>query len=115
MKTHAFKLVPKQDLKKSIEQFVIENKIQAGIVLTCVGSLQQVSLRMANQKSASTFDEKFEIISLVGTVSTEGCHLHLAAADETGKTTGGHLLAGCLVYTTAEIVIGELENTVFSR
>ena len=36
-------------------------------------------------------------------------------SDSTGRTLGGHLLDGCRVYTTAEIVLAELPALVFSR
>jgi predicted DNA-binding protein with PD1-like motif len=52
---------------------------------------------------------------LVGTVSISGSHLHLSISDSTGKTIGGHLLEDNLVYTTAEIVIGESKNLLFTR
>lgn len=57
----------------------------------------------------------FEIVSLVGTLSANGSHLHLAVADSTGRTIGGHLLDGCRVYTAAEIVLGELPALDFRR
>ena len=50
-----------------------------------------------------------------GTVSISGSHLHLSISDSTGKTIGGHLLEDNLVYTTAEIVIGESKNLLFTR
>ena len=57
----------------------------------------------------------FEIVSLVGTVSINGSHLHMNVSDSTGATIGGHLLDSNLVYTTAEIVIGEDKQLVFTR
>jgi predicted DNA-binding protein with PD1-like motif len=56
-----------------------------------------------------------KIVSLVGTLGQDGVHLHISIADSTGKTTGGHLVDGCLVYTTAEIVIGDAQGLTFSR
>ncbi len=32
-----------------------------------------------------------------------------------GQTIGGHVLEGCIVRTTAEIVVGELADFTFSR
>ena len=62
-----------------------------------------------------SLQERFEIVSLTGTVSRHGCHLHMALADHQGNVVGGHVLEGCEVFTTAEIVIGECVNHVFSR
>lgn len=114
-KIHAFRLKPGQDLREEIESFVRREDIKAGWMVTCVGSLTQASLRLANQSGATTLAGHFEIVSLVGTLSTNGCHLHLSVSDSTGRTVGGHLLAGNTVYTTAEIVIGESRDLVFSR
>ena len=62
-----------------------------------------------------SLQERFEIVSLTSTVSRHGCHLHMALADHQGNVVGGHVLEGCEVFTTAEIVIGECVNHVFSR
>ena len=115
LKIHAFRLKPGQDLKRAIEAYVQQEKIEAGWVVTCVGSLIQTHLRFANQPVGAKFSGHFEIVSLVGTVSLNGCHLHLSVSDHVGRTIGGHLLPENLVYTTAEIVIGESKELVFTR
>ncbi len=115
LKIHAFRLKPGQDLKTAIEIYAETEKIEAGWIITCVGSLTQTHLRFANQPVGSKANGHFEIVSLVGTVSTNGCHLHLSVSDSLGRTTGGHLLPENLVYTTAEIVIGESKQLVFTR
>ena len=84
-------------------------------MITCVGSLTVATLRLANQEGPSVYKGHFEIVSLVGTLSTNGSHLHIAVSDSTGRTIGGHLLDGCRVYTTAEIVLGELPQLEFRR
>lgn len=114
-KMHAFRLKPGQDLRLEIEAYVQANGIRAGWMVTCVGSLTQVTLRLANQPEGTTYVGHFEIVSLVGTLSTAGCHLHLSFSDSNGTTLGGHLLPGNLVYTTAEIVIGESTTMEFTR
>ena len=115
VKIHAFRLKPKADLKQQIDQYVKENNIEAGWIMTCVGSLTQYNLRFANQPSGTKNNGHFEIVSLVGTLSVNGSHLHLSVSDSLGHTVGGHLLTENLVYTTAEIVIGESKNHVFAR
>lgn len=115
MRVFALRLKPGQDLRQQIEAFVKEKRIRAGFIITTVGSLRQASIRLADQSSATQFDGKFEIVSLVGTMGQDGVHLHISISDSTGKTIGGHLVEGCVIYTTAEIVIGEAEGLVFSR
>ncbi len=115
MKTFAFRLHPEQDLKKELSLFCSEKKIQAGFVVTCVGSLRRATLRLANENIVKDFEKKFEIVSLVGTLCHDGVHVHISLSDDTGKTIGRHLMDGCLIYSTVEIVLGELEDVVFSR
>ena len=115
MKVFALRLKPGQDLRQQIEAFTKAKRIRAGFVITTVGSLQRAAIRLADQPSATQFDGKFEIVSLVGTLGQDGVHLHLSISDSNGKTIGGHLVEGCLIYTTAEIVIGEASGLIFSR
>lgn len=115
MKTFALRLHPGDDLLIELQKYSQEMKIKAGFVATCVGSLRQANLRMANQPEATKLAGKFEIVSLVGTLSRDGLHLHISISDSIGKMTGGHLLTDNLIYTTAEIIIGELEDVVFER
>lgn len=115
MKTFTIRLKPNQDLFLSLEQFCFEKNIQAGCILTCVGSLQKAALRLANKSTISTWENKFEIVSLVGTISLNGSHLHISISDGEGKTIGGHLVKGNLIYTTAEIVIAVFPELVYQR
>ncbi len=115
LKTYALRLRPGDDLRQELLAFVRARHLRAGAVLTCVGSLTVATLRLANQEGPTAYRGHFEIVSLVGTLSTNGSHLHLAVADSTGRTLGGHLLDGCRVYTTAEIVLGELPELEFRR
>ena len=112
---HTLRFRPGQDLKQSLDGWLAEHNIEAGAMLTCVGSLTDVSLRLANQTEPTQYTGHFEIVSLVGTLSTNGSHLHLSVSDSTGRTVGGHLLAGNKIYTTAEIVIGVLNDVTFVR
>jgi uncharacterized protein len=115
MKTFAIRLKPEQDLRKELETFTQEKDIKAGFIVTAIGSLKQASIRFANQNRATTLQDKFEILSLNGTLAKTGIHLHIVIADCQGKTIGGHLETGCIIYTTAEIVIGVSEELTFTR
>jgi uncharacterized protein len=113
---YALRLRPNQDLKQEIVAFAKANNIQAGYIITYVGSLKKANLRLANKPEATTWEDKFEIVSLVGTLGADsGVHLHASISDGTGKTIGGHLMDGNIVYTTAEIIIGEVLDVNFSR
>jgi len=114
-KTYALRLKPGQDLKKAILAFVETNSIEAGWILTCVGSVTDYHIRFANQPNGSKASGHFEIISLSGTLSVNGCHLHISISDSAGQTIGGHLLNGTIIYTTAEIVLQQSNEIVFTR
>jgi predicted DNA-binding protein with PD1-like motif len=115
MKTYSFRLKPAQDLLGEIETFVAEHNIEAGCVLSTVGSLAHVTLRLANRDFHSEYDGHFEIVSMTGTVSVHGSHLHVSVSDGDGKTTGGHLFKGCKIHTTAEIVIAAFGDVIYQR
>lgn len=115
MKIHTFRLKPMDDLFDSIEEFVKQNHIQAGCVLSSVGSLTHATLRLANRSDYNEYEGHFEIVSMTGTVSVNGSHIHMAISDGDGVTSGGHLVSGCKVYTTAEIVIAEFEDVIYKR
>jgi len=115
MSAYTFRLKPGQDLFDDIERFVADKKIEAGCVLCAVGSLTHTTLRLANREFYTEYDGHFEIVSLTGTVSTNGSHLHISISDGDGKTIGGHLVSGCKIYTTAEIVLAVFEDVVYKR
>ena len=112
---HALRLKPGDDLLLALQRFVDERGIEAGWVAACAGSLTDWTLRFADRPDGAAASGRFEIVALSGTVSKHGSHLHLAVSDGEGRTTGGHLLAGCRVYTTAEVVLGEARDLVFTR
>lgn len=114
-KTYAFRLKPGQDLKASIDSFVQAHQLEAAWVQTGVGSLTEYHIRFANQPNGTKGAGHFEIVSLVGTLSVNGSHIHISIADSTGKTIGGHLLEGNKIYSTAEIVIGSSKDFQFKR
>ena len=111
----AIRLNPGEDLKQSLLKYCADQKIDAAYILSCVGSLRQAALRFANRPEATVFEQALEIISLEGTLSQHGAHLHIAISDSDGKVMGGHLMDGSNIYTTAEIVIGIVPNTIFKR
>jgi predicted DNA-binding protein with PD1-like motif len=115
MQAITFRLKPGKDLFNEIEAVVVEQNIEAGCVLSAVGSLTHAMLRLANRDYYSEYDGHFEIVSMTGTVSVHGSHLHISISDGDGKTIGGHLVPGCEIYTTAEMVLGIFENVVYKR
>lgn len=95
--------------------YVKSNNIQAGWIASCAGSLTHYNIRFANQPNGSKGEGHFEIVSLSGSVSANGSHIHISISDSTGKTIGGHLLDSNIVYTTAEIILQQDDSFVFTR
>ncbi|CAB1100801.1 unnamed protein product [Ectocarpus sp. CCAP 1310/34] len=166
MVCYAIRLPPGEELKGVLAEFTSQKEIRAGFIVSCVGSVRDVSLRLAgaeppagcspssssaaaaaaaaairppapqeNITAGSHYDQlqdyhqreeeeqpmlrtgpdaRFEICSLVGTLSPEGLHLHASLADEKGALCGGHLVRAT-VHTTAEIVIGVASSLEFFR
>ncbi len=128
--SHVFRLQPNAQLKESLCEcasiiFARSPRENSSLfVMTVVGSLKGVKLRLANAQkpTGSPFgngagvssigesnevrewkDERFEIISVEGTFCRDGsCHLHVGIADARGNSFGGHLLEAT-VFTTAEV------------
>ena len=88
---------------------------QGGCVISGIGSLSVVRLRLAGQEAITTITGDLEILSLAGTLSSGGAHLHIAVADSTGAVVGCHLCRGSLMRTTAELVLGLLGDWEFRR
>ena len=115
MKVVPLRLQPGDDLRRVLEAWMGDQQEQAGCVISAVGSLSVAQLRLAGASQATAIRGELEILSLSGTLSPDGAHLHIAIADSTGAVIGGHLCMGSLVCTTAELVIGLLPQWRFSR
>jgi len=115
MRNYTFRLSSGQDLFDSIEAVVKEKRVEAGCVLSGVGSLTHAAIRLANREFTSQYEGYFEIVSMTGTVSLHGSHLHISVSDGDGKTVGGHFESGCKIYTTAEIVIAVFDDVIYKR
>jgi uncharacterized protein len=115
MQNYTFRLTPGQDLFDSVQAFVMEQHVQAGCILSGVGSLRYATLRLANRAYNSEYEGPFEIVSITGTLSVHGSHLHISISDGDGRTIGGHFQSGCKIYTTAEIVIAVFNDVVYTR
>lgn len=119
MRTVTFRLKAGQLLKEEIEARAIKLNISAGVLLSAVGALKQVNLRMAgatpDKETIKPFVGSFEIVSGIGTISKGGCHMHISISDTEGNVFGGHLKDGCVVGVTAEIVIGVFDDVAYRR
>lgn len=119
MRALAFRLLPATDLKAELARLTQAEGLRAACILSAVGSLARARLRMpgaaGEPEAFASYDEPMEILGLSGTLGPEGLHVHVTLSRHDGACVGGHLVAGCLVHTTVELVIGELPDVEFRR
>ena len=113
MKTHVFRLRRGSDLLKALQEYARTRRIAAGTVVSGVGCVTRARVRDASGVTVRELNEPLEIVSLMGTLSAARTHLHLALAREDLTVLGGHLMEGCIVNTTAEVVLLELDGVRF--
>jgi predicted DNA-binding protein with PD1-like motif len=115
MKLFPLHLHPGQDLRAALEAVLTQNGAGAGFVLQGIGSLHVAQLRLAGAEQPTELRGDLEILTLAGSLSPDGAHLHIALADAQGSVLGGHVVPGCIVRTTAEILVAFLPEHEFTR
>lgn len=119
MKTLPIRLTPGQDLRSALEAAVQGQSCHAAFVLSGIGSLSTAGIRFAGAEQPERLSGDMEILSLSGTVAFDGVksssHLHMAISTSTGQVLGGHVTAGCIVRTTAEVLLTLLPEWEFVR
>ncbi len=99
------RLPPGVDLRGELEQRAQADPGCCGFIVCGIGSLESPVLRFADQARGVVLAGPQEVITLGGSVSAEGAHLHLVVADGEGHTLGGHLCHGSRVRTTMELLL----------
>ena len=118
LQIEVLRLQPGDDLRGSlVVAFAVlaAGGARAACVLSCVGSLRAAVLRYADQPQGTALAGPLELLGLSGTLSVDGPHLHGSVADALGQVRGGHVMPGCVVRTTAEIVLAVLPGWAFAR
>ena len=115
METLPLRLSPGADLRAALEAEVAARSNCAGFMVSAVGSLTGARLRLAGTGEPHNLHGDLEILTLAGTVAGNGSHLHMSVADCDGRVMGGHVARGCIVRTTAEILLLLLPEWSFNR
>ena len=110
MRTICKRLRRGDDLLRSLEEIAREEHLRLAVVLSGVGCVSRGRVRDASGVTLREIDEPCEIVALGGTVSEQRCHVHIALSKEDLSTVGGHLVEGCIINTTCELVLLELED-----
>jgi len=117
--TLVLRLSPGEDLRAALVSAFAElqasQNTKAACIISAVGSLSRAVLRYAGEPEGTLLGEPLELITLSGTLSPDGVHLHASVATARGEMRGGHVMPGCTVRTTAEIVLAPLPGWAFSR
>ncbi|MFM0220464.1 PPC domain-containing DNA-binding protein [Paraburkholderia dipogonis] len=115
MQAHPLRLFPGDDLRVALEIELLRVRLHAAFVIQGIGSLSVAQLRFAGDKDSTELRDDLEILTLAGSISSDGAHLHMSVADPRGRVFGGHVGRGCMVRTTAEILLALLPEHRFSR
>ncbi|KMZ12823.1 protein of unknown function DUF296 [Candidatus Burkholderia humilis] len=115
MHATTLRLSPGDDLRAALDQAFHSDAMTAAFVLQGIGSLSVAYLRYAGRDNPAEHRGDLEILTLAGTLSANGSHLHMSLSDADGRVFGGHVTAGCIVRTTAEIVIARLDGERYTR
>lgn len=109
------RLVPDDDLRRALEEAVARKKSRAAFVVSGIGSLGSAHLRFAGADKIEILSGDLEVLTIAGTISPEGAHLHISISDAQGRVFGGHVAYGCVVRTTAEVLLVLLPEWSFGR
>jgi predicted DNA-binding protein with PD1-like motif len=110
MKTYVRRLLPNQDIKCVLNNFLDENQLSSAAIISAVGSVREYVLRVSDGESMIQGSEDREIVSLSGILTKDGIHVHISLSGLDGSVIGGHLMDGCLVHTTLELVLISLND-----
>jgi len=106
------RLVPGDDLRVELERHAGPD---GAFVVSGIGSLQQAAIRFAGRQEVEIVEGPLEIVSLAGTLTRDGAHLHASVSDGRGRVIGGHVGRGCIVRTTAEVLIAPVPGFRLTR
>lgn len=115
MQAHPLRLFPGDDLRVALEGMLRQLGLQAAFVIQGIGSLSVAQLRFAGNDDPTELRDDLEILTLAGSLSVDGAHLHMSVSDPRGQVFGGHVAHGCVVRTTAELLLALLPEHRFSR
>lgn len=104
----ALRLTPGDDLRTTLVG-------HTGFVVAGIGSLRVAQLRLAGDAGPTRIDGPLEILTLSGSLTPAGVHLHASLSDAAGRVLGGHVCAGCTVLTTAELLVAPLPPGSLTR
>jgi len=115
------RLFENEDLLEGISNTAKKAGINAGFFIL-IGTLREAKLGFYREGKYKPIqiDEPVEIVSCMGNISLKEekelvVHAHISVSDEKGQVSGGHVLPGCIVAATAELVLMEAADVKLKR
>jgi hypothetical protein len=114
------RLFEDEDLLEIITQTAKKHKIKAGFFVL-IGTLKKAKMGFFHQGRYEPIemDEPLEIVSCMGNISIKETqpfvHAHIAVSNRKGEVYGGHVLPGCIIAATGELVLFEAVDVELQR
>ena len=114
-KVHVFRVKPEQELLSSIARYCREHVISSGVIVGIIGSVERARLNflmgLPGKYESVDYPGPLEIVCAQGSIALKDdspiIHIHIQLSGQ-DICRGGHL-AEATVFSTAEVVIGELD------
>ena len=120
-RTIFIRLRENEDLLNIIKEKAEQNRIRAGFFLV-IGTVKRAVLGFYKEGKYKQIEVAgpLEVVSCLGNISIREdgelvVHAHIGVADEEGKMFGGHLLPGCPIDATGELVLIETPEAKLKR
>jgi len=115
------KFFENEDLLETIASTAKQNNVNSGFFFL-IGTLKKAVLGYYKEGKYVPIEKAgpLEIVSCMGNISSKEetelvVHGHIVVSDSGGNAFGGHVLPGCLVDATVELVLVEVESGTLRR
>jgi predicted DNA-binding protein with PD1-like motif len=118
-RVHVLRVKPEQELLTEVTRFCHENGIASAVIIGIIGSVGKARLNylmsLPGKYESVDYTGPLEIVCAQGSVALNEenliVHIHISLSKQ-GLCQGGHL-AKAVVFSTAEVVIGELDYQLY--
>lgn len=114
------RLFEDEDLLEAISQAVKKSGVKAGF-FALIGTLKKAKMGFFHQGRYQPINmaEPLEIVSCIGNISLKEeklhVHAHIAVSNMKGEVFGGHVMPGCAIAATGELILVEAVDVNLRR